>query len=389
MSVVVNGRKGRANSAEVVEICGDSRTKGDPPIVKSRANKAVPEQASTDPVVRYTGAPIPEVPDILHRRSAGITVWCTGLSGAGKTTLCRAVYMQLFARGIRAEMLDDDEIRIHLSRDLGFTKNDLDENVRRIGFLAGTLTRNGIVALVSAIAPYRASRRAVRRNLVNFLEVYVNAPLEVCTQRDPKGLYRMAREKKLSGLTGVDHPYEPPIAPEVECRTDQESPEESANKVLRAVLNNIFLLAQPSLHRATSGSTARRPGGIHRTSIGDDKKQLTIAVDFDGVIADYDGWKGPGVLGAPRMDVVEALKSLRAEGWTIIVHTTRGSREIRPYLVRNDIPFDEINSNSAYENAGTKPVATVYWDDRAYCYSGCAQNDIEMIRNFRTWCGRR
>lgn len=118
------------------------------------------------------------------------------------------------------------------------------------------------------------------------------------------------------------------------------------------------------------------------------EKQPTVAIDFDGVIADYDGWKGPGILGSPRQDVILALRQLRSEGWKIIVHTTRGIEEIREYLNDNNVPFDEINCNSSYKTGGSKPVATVYWDDRACCYSGNALDDLEKIRNFRTWSGR-
>ena len=114
----------------------------------------------------------------------------------------------------------------------------------------------------------------------------------------------------------------------------------------------------------------------------------TIAVDFDGVIADYDGYKGPGVLGAPRPDVREAMHTLRAEGWKIIINTTRGATEISDYLAKHDFPHDEINSNSDYKTQGPKPVADVYWDDRAVCYSGDAKRDMDLIRNFRTWSGR-
>jgi hypothetical protein len=114
----------------------------------------------------------------------------------------------------------------------------------------------------------------------------------------------------------------------------------------------------------------------------------TIAVDFDGVIADYDGWRGPGVLGEPRGDVVEALRRLRGEGWKIVVHTTRGADEVEEFLARHGIPHDEINHNSDYQTKGVKPVADVYWDDRAVCYSGDAGKDLERIRAFRTWSGR-
>lgn len=118
------------------------------------------------------------------------------------------------------------------------------------------------------------------------------------------------------------------------------------------------------------------------------QRQPTIAVDFDGVLAEYDGWKGAQVLGLPRMDVVQVLRVLRQEGWKIIVHTTRSEAEIRDYLVLNDIPYDEVNRNSSYHTLGNKPVATVYWDDRALCYSGNAFRDLDAIRSFRTWSGR-
>ncbi len=114
----------------------------------------------------------------------------------------------------------------------------------------------------------------------------------------------------------------------------------------------------------------------------------TIAIDFDGVIAEYDAWKGVGVLGTPRPDVVEALRTLRSEGWKIVIHTTWGDEGIAIYLKQHSIPHDEINRNSDYRTLGVKPVADVYWDDRAVCYSGEARRDLEHIRNFRTWSGR-
>lgn len=114
----------------------------------------------------------------------------------------------------------------------------------------------------------------------------------------------------------------------------------------------------------------------------------TIAVDFDGVIAEYDGWKGVGILGGPRADVVTALRTLHAEGWKIVIHTTRGEEEISAYLLEHEIPHHEINRNSDYTTLGGKPVADVYWDDRALCYSGNAERDLKRIRRFRTWSGR-
>jgi adenylylsulfate kinase len=132
----------------------------------------------------------------------------------------------------------------------------------------------------------------------------------------------------------------------------------------------------------------RRAPKAHSSSTKRETVRRTIAVDFDGVIAEYDGWKGRGVFGLPRKDVIEALHELRAEGWKIVIHTTRGVKEVRPYLAHHGIPHHEINRNSDYLTLGVKPVADVYWDDRAFFYSGDARQDIRLIRRFRTWSGR-
>ena len=166
----------------------------------------------------------------------GLTVWFTGLSGAGKTTICRSVHAELLTLGYRAEMLDADVVRKHLWPDLGFSKADRDENIRRIGFLAQSLTRNGIIALVAAISPYRAVRDEVRNQICRFLEVHVDAPLHVCEERDPKGLYRRARCGDLRGFTGIDDPYEVPLAPEIRCATDQDPVNACRDQVISGVL---------------------------------------------------------------------------------------------------------------------------------------------------------
>ena len=170
-------------------------------------------------------------------RHIGLTVWCTGLSGSGKSTICSVVNTELLARGFRVEMLDGDVLRKQLNSDLGFTKRDRDENVRRIGFLAQLLSRNGVIVLVSAISPYREIRDEVRRMNGRFVEVYVNAPLDVCERRDPKGLYKRARAGEISRLTGIDDPYEPPLSPEIRCDTHLESVKLSAEKVIKHVLD--------------------------------------------------------------------------------------------------------------------------------------------------------
>lgn len=170
--------------------------------------------------------------ELMQYQQPGVTVWFTGLSGAGKTTISRAVEKKLKSYGYKVEILDGDIVRQHLTKDLGFSKEDRDENIRRVGFVANLLTRNQVIVLVSAISPYRELREEVRQQIVNFVEVYVNAPLTVCEQRDVKGLYKKARAGEIKNFTGIDDPYESPLHPEVECRTDLETLEESVSKVL-------------------------------------------------------------------------------------------------------------------------------------------------------------
>ena len=166
----------------------------------------------------------------------GMAIWLTGLSGAGKTTLGCALEERLRGEGRRVELLDGDTVRKHLCRGLGFSREDRDENIRRIAFVASLLARHGVVPIVAAISPYRTAREEARALIGDFIEVYVNAPLEVCEMRDPKGLYRKARAGLIPGFTGIDDPYEAPAAPEVECRTDVESVGESVEKIVRELV---------------------------------------------------------------------------------------------------------------------------------------------------------
>lgn len=168
----------------------------------------------------------------MSSEQRGVTVWFTGLSGAGKTTINDALTQKLRDRGAKLEILDGDIVRTNLTKGLGFSKEDRDENVRRIGFVSNLLTRNGVIVLVAAISPYRAVREEVRERIGDFLEVYVSAPVEVCEERDVKGLYAKARSGEIKQFTGISDPYEPPANPEVNCETHKETLEESVNKVI-------------------------------------------------------------------------------------------------------------------------------------------------------------
>ena len=165
----------------------------------------------------------------------GVTVWFTGLPSAGKTTVANLVAERLAGLGRPVEVLDGDVVRTHLSRGLGFSRADRDENIRRIGYVAGLLTGHGVTVLVSAISPYRAVRDEVRaavERVGGFVEVYVATDLATCRARDVKGLYAKQARGELQGLTGVDDPYEPPLAPELVLDTAGEPPEASAEHVL-------------------------------------------------------------------------------------------------------------------------------------------------------------
>ena len=167
--------------------------------------------------------------------SGGLTVWLTGLPGAGKSTIATAVAGELRGRELAVEILDGDVIRTNLSYGLGFSKEDRDTNIRRIGFVAELLTRNGVVVLVAAISPYRAVRAEVRERIGSFIEVYVRCPVEVLTERDSKGLYRRARAGEIAHFTGVSDPYEEPEAADVVVDSSVDSVDESVARVLAAV----------------------------------------------------------------------------------------------------------------------------------------------------------
>ena len=161
----------------------------------------------------------------------GFTLWFTGLSGAGKSTISGIIEKRLREAGAMIEVLDGDVVRENLSKGLGFSKEDRDINIRRIGFVCELLTRNGVIAMVAAISPYRAVREEVRSRISNFVEVYVECPLEVVAGRDVKGLYKKAIAGEIPQFTGVSDPYEPPLHPELVVHSDKESPEQSASRV--------------------------------------------------------------------------------------------------------------------------------------------------------------
>lgn len=191
--------------------------------------------------------------------TSGFTIWFTGLSGSGKTTISEIVGNRLRELGHRVELLDGDVVRTNLSKGLGFSKEDRDTNIRRIGWVCEVLTRNDVVAIAAAISPYREVRDEVRTKVGRFVEIYVECPIETLAARDIKGLYRKALAGEITGFTGVDDPYEPPLSPEVTCYSDgRETPAQSAEKVLARLTELGYL--------SVGWRTEDDPGGTSQAS---------------------------------------------------------------------------------------------------------------------------
>ena len=194
----------------------------------------------------------------------GITFWLTGLSGAGKTCIADALTTLLKARQLPLEVLDGDVVRTHLSRGLGFSKEDRDTNIRRIGWVAATLNRHGVHVIVAAISPYRAVRAEMRASLPRFIEIFCDAPLETLIARDTKGLYRRALAGELTQFTGINDPYEAPTAAEVHLRCDVGDPEIYARTVLRAAELLGFLTPSPLPGPIAEAAIRRDLGDLNR-----------------------------------------------------------------------------------------------------------------------------
>ena len=173
-----------------------------------------------------------DVADMSQDTAAAKTIWLTGLSGAGKSTIANLVAARLRSNGTKVEVLDGDALRTTLCKDLGFSRQDRDENIRRIGLLCELLNRHGVIAIVAAISPYRAARDEVRTKVAQFVEVHLTCPLNVLIKRDPKGLYKRALVGEIAHFTGISDPYEAPVAPEVIIDTSQTSPEEATDAIL-------------------------------------------------------------------------------------------------------------------------------------------------------------
>ena len=183
----------------------------------------------------------------------GFTVWLTGLSGAGKTTIAERLEQELHAGGLGVEVLDGDVVRTHLSKGLGFSREDRDTNILRIAFVAGLLTRHGAAVITAAISPYAETRRQAREQIGDFVEVYVSCPLEELSRRDVKGLYARALRGEIANFTGVSDPYDAPEHPDVVVETDRETVTESVRKILVHLRERGYLSA-PALGKTLAAT---------------------------------------------------------------------------------------------------------------------------------------
>ncbi len=181
----------------------------------------------------------------MAKKSKGFTLWFTGLPCSGKSTLAELLKPELERRGRTVDILDGDVVRTHLTKGLGYSKEDRDENIRRIGFVCKLISRHGGIAIAAAISPYRAIRDEVRGTMENFIEIYVDTPLELCQQRDVKGMYKKALAGEMKDFTGVSAPYEAPANPEITIHTQQEAPADSAARILHT-LEKMGLIDPPS-----------------------------------------------------------------------------------------------------------------------------------------------
>ena len=190
--------------------------------------------------------------------NVGFTIWFTGLSGAGKSTLSEIIEARLKARGHRVEILDGDIVRTHLSKGLGFSREDRDINIKRIAFVCSLLSRNGVTCISAAISPYGEAREWARKEIGNFVEVYVKCPIEVCRQRDVKGLYQLVDEGKIKNFTGVDDPYEEPEHPELVIETSKETVEESISRIFAKLVELGYLEQEGNVEEDESAVVTER-----------------------------------------------------------------------------------------------------------------------------------
>ena len=288
-------------------------------------------------------------------------IWFTGLSGSGKSTLANALESRLFEMDCKTHLLDGDNVRMGLNSDLGFSPEDREENIRRIGEVANLFKDSGTITLAAFISPYEKDRNKARKACKdNFFEVHVHAPLETCEERDPKGLYKKARAGIIKGFTGIDAPYEEPTNPEIVVNTAEQSIEECCNVIIDFLIKRRVINAPEEISSLDKGRT--------------------IALDFDGVIHAYSkGFQGlDNVYDKPHTGAVEGIRSLKDLGYRLIIVSSRPVKAIQSWLGDHNLEkyFEEITN--------IKRPAKYYIDDHGYGFEKGNVNSwkkvVEMLR---------
>jgi len=268
-------------------------------------------------------------------------IWLTGLSGSGKSTVAGLLEKELHSLGLNVYILDGDNVRSGLNKDLGFTDEDRNENIRRIAEVAKLMSDSGTITITAFISPFREEREKAREIIGedNFIEVFVDAPLMVCEQRDPKGLYKRARAGEIPMFTGIDSPYEPPLDPEMVVDTTEYDPEMNAKGICEYLLQNNFMT-----------------DGVVDTL---DKKR-TVSIDFDGVIHKYSmGFQGrTNAYDGPMEGAIEGLQTLYNDGYILKIMSSRPKEVIYDWLEEHGI------SHLITEVSNDKFAAAIYIDDR-------------------------
>ncbi len=295
--------------------------------------------------------------------SSGFVVWFTGLSGAGKSTIANALAAELARRGRHAELLDGDEVRTHLSKGLGFSKEDRDTNIRRIGYVARLVARSGGVAITAAISPYREVRDEVRAQTPGFVEVYMRCPIETLTERDTKGLYRKALAGEIANFTGVNDPYEEPLRAEVVCDTARETPAESLAKIIDA-LERLGHLPRRVVERLPAGDELHALRAEARTLPRLDVGQRELSDLFmlaSGGLAPLDSFMGAEDYEA----VVTTGRLANGHPFTIpiVLRAATAPSADRLALFVGDRPVGIIDITNAYRTDHEAEASSVYGTD--------------------------
>jgi adenylylsulfate kinase len=286
-------------------------------------------------------------------------IWLTGLSASGKSTIANELALRLQKEGKLAYILDGDNIRMGLNKDLGFSDDDRKENIRRIAEVAKLLSDSGVIVITAFISPFREEREKAKDIIGrdNFLEVYVKADLDICEQRDPKGLYKKARAGEIKQFTGIDSPYEEPIKPFRTLDTDKWSIEQCTDVII-VDLKDLGIIES------------------NLKEVNNLDKRNTIAIDFDGVIHKYSkGFKGLGNAYDPPMEgTEESLKKLHEEGYILKILSSRPKEVINPWLEKYGL------SKYITEVSNHKFPATVYIDDRGMLFENWEKclNELQL-----------